>query len=236
MLRLFPFLFLVSAIAAPRLQDAGLLRQVAHNWLDERDRWAFTQQVREYDGDAVKEERIERYDPSKGYANRWQLISINGRPPTSQQWEEWNHRKNKKRHRSKPTVAENFDFADAKVVEETPETIRYELPLRSTVEWLFPINKVELIVTINKTGPALEQVQARISEPFRVALGLARVLDIDLDLQMEPPPTVDPADAKPSGTARAVVTKLGDRVEYSWSDFKRVTPHPDLGKSIEGKD
>lgn len=233
MLRFLPILFLIGTAPAPRPQDAGLLQQVASNWLDERDRWAFTQIVREYDGDALEEERLERYDPSKGYAKRWTLISIDGHPPTPAQWEQWDRRKNKKHHRSKPSVAENFDFADAKVVEETPQIVRYELPLRSTVEWLFPINKVELIVTINKTGPALEQVQARISEPFRVALGLARVLDIDLDLQMKPPPTVDPAGAKPSGTAHAVVTKLGDRVEYFWSDFKRVTPHPDLGKAVE---
>jgi hypothetical protein len=233
MLRLLPLFLLIGSTAFSRPQDAAILRQVADNWLDERDRWAFTQLVREYDGDSVKQERVERYDPSKGYANRWQLISIDGKPATPQQWEEWNHRKNKKHRRPKPSVSENFDFADAKVVKETAQTIRYELPLRSSVEWLFPINKVELLVTINKTGPALEQVQAKISEPFRVALGLARVLDIDLDLQMEPPPTVDPAGAKPSGTAHAVVTKFGDRVEYFWSNFKRVTPAPDLGKSSE---
>jgi hypothetical protein len=36
-----------------------------------------------------------------------------------------------------------------------------------------------------------------------------------------------PAAANPEGTARAVVNKLGERIEYVWSDFKRVTPHPD---------
>ena len=136
------------------------------------------------------------------------------------------HRKNKKR-KSKPSTGDALDFANAKVLEETAQSVRYELPLRSSIDWLFPVSKVELIVTVNKTGPALEQVQARINEPFRVALGLARVLDIDLDVQMAPPPTADPAEAKPSGTARAVVTKLGERVEYSWSDFKRVAAPPD---------
>src|SRR5690606_29431520 len=101
-------------------------------------------------------------------------------------------------------------------------TAVYELPLRSGVEWLFPISKVELLVTINKAGPALEQVQARIDEPFRVALGIARILDVDLDVQMAPPPQADPADARPSGTANVVVTKFGERVEYAWSDFERV--------------
>ena len=220
--------FLLLLVAAPwvRGDDTALLQQVANNWLDERDHWAFTQLVREFDGKEMKQERVERYDPSKGFAERWQLVSINGQPPTTKVLTEWRARKNKKQRRDRPGLGENFDFTKARIAEETPETIRYELPLRSSVDWLFPISKVELLITINKRGPALEQVQARISEPFRVALGLARILDIDLDVQMAPPPAADPADAKPSGTAHAVVTKFGDRVEYYWSEFKRVEIAP----------
>lgn len=221
-------LLLVSAAYA-RPEHAALLRQVGDAWLDERDRWAFTQVVREFDGDRLKEERVERYDPSQGYAARWKLVSVNGAPPGAKRAAEWAERKNKKKRKPRAELAQNFDFANAKVVEETSEIIRYELPLRSTIEWLFPISKVELLVTINKAGPALEQVQARIAEPFRVALGLARILDIDLDVQMEPPPATDPADAKPSGSAQAVVTKFGNRVEYFWSEFRRV----DVGDSFE---
>lgn len=223
-MRWFPLIFCLVVSAFARVEDAALLREVANNWLDQRDHWAFTQRVKEYDGDVVKQDRVERYDPSQGYAHRWTLLTIDGRAPTPEEWDHWNKRKNKKPRHVKPSINDNLDFVNAKVVEETAQTIRYELPLRSGVEWLFPINKVDLLVTINKQGPALEQVQARISEPFRVALGLARVLNIDLDLQMEPPPPLDPAEAKPSGTARAVVTKLGDRVEYFWSDFRHVTP------------
>jgi hypothetical protein len=229
--RLWFSLTLVLAAASADATDAPLLQQVAHNWLGERNRWAFTQLVREYegkDGKELKQERLERYDPSQRYLSRWRLISIDGRPPKPQEWADWTKRKNKKHHRGNATIADNFDFANARVAEETAQLVRYELPLRNKVEWLFPVDKVELVVTINKTGPALEEVRARISEPFRVALGLARILDIDLDLQMELPATSDPADAKPSGTARAVVTKLGGRVEYFWSDFKHVTPHPEM--------
>lgn len=221
-MRLLFILTLLTSSVIGRPEDTALLQQVANNWIDERDHWAFTQLVREFDGKKLKQERVERYDPSRGNALRWQLISVDGRAPTNEERAAWDARKNKKNRKPRPGIGENFDFTKAKVVEETPQIIRYELPLRSSVDWLFPISKVELVVTINKTGPSLEQVQARISEPFRVALGLARVLDIDLDVQMQPPPTPDPADAKPSGTARAVVTKWGDRVEYFWSDFKRV--------------
>lgn len=216
-------LLLVSAAYA-RPEHAALLQEVANAWLDERDRWAFTQVVREFDGERLKEERVESYDPSRGYAARWKLITVNGGPPGAKRAEEWAERKSRKKRKPRAELAQNFDFANAKVVEETREIIRYELPLRSTVEWLFPISKVELLVTIDKAGPALRQVQARIAEPFRVALGLARILDIDLDVQMEPPPPQNPADAKPMGSAQAVVTKFGNRVEYEWREFRRVEP------------
>lgn len=217
-------LFLLAPAALARADDATLLRQVVDAWLADRDRWAFTQVVREYEGKRIDEERVERYDPSRGYAERWQLVSIDGRAPTNAERADWTKRKNKKQRKNRKDAAENFDFANAKVLAEDAQTVRYELPLRSGVEWLFPISKVELVLTIDKTGPApaLKQVQARISEPFRVALGLARILDIELDVRMAPPPAADPAEAKPAGTVQAVVTKFGDRVEYEWSDFERV--------------
>jgi hypothetical protein len=221
-MRFFLFFLMLMATAVAREEHTAILREVANNWLSERNRWAFTQIVREFDGKELKQERREHFDPSRGYTNRWQLITINGREPTEKEAAEWSARKNKKKRNEKPGLADNFDFDTAKILEETDRTIVYELPLRSNVEWLFPISKVEFIVTINKSGPALEQVQARISEPFRVALGLARILDIDLDVQMAPPPAADPADAKPSGTAQAVVSKFGERVEYYWSEFERV--------------
>lgn len=226
MIRWLLFSLMLASTSSAREEHAALLREVADNWLSERNRWAFTQVVREFDGKELKQERRERFDPSDGYANRWRLLSIDGRKPTEKEESEWRARKNKKARKQKPGLADNFDFSSAKVLEETAETVVYELPLRSNVEWLFPISKVEFIVTINKSGPALEQVQARIQEPFRVALGLARILDIDLDVQMAPPPEPDPANAKPSGTAQAVVTKFGDRVEYYWSEFKRVEEAP----------
>lgn len=222
LMRCLALLILPACVALGAREEMSLLRQVANAWLDERDRWAFTQRVREYEGERLKEERLERYDPSRGYAHRWELIALNGKPPSPEQWQEWNRRKNRNPRKKRTEVAENLDFASARVIEETAEVVRYELPLRSNVEWLFPISKVELIVTINKTGPSLEQVQARVNEPFRVALGLARILDVDLDVQMAPPPAADPADAKPSGTGQAVVTKFGQRVEYFWSGFERV--------------
>ena len=226
-MRLVPifFLSLYLAAIAQAATDNALLVQVANRWFAERGHWAFTQRVREFQGKTLKQERVERYDPSQRWVSRWQLLSINGHKPTPREWSEWDARKNRKHRKHPKDIDSYFDFADARVLDETAGAVRYELPLRSSVEWLFPINKVDLLVTIDKHPPALQEVHARISEPVRVALGLAHVLHIDLDVQMDSPAPADPADAKPSGSGHAVVTKLGDRVEYFWSDFTRVTPH-----------
>jgi hypothetical protein len=116
-------------------------------------------------------------------------------------------------------------------VKATDKAVCYHVPLRNNSSWLFPVDKVELRVTVDKSTFAIEDVVAGIDEPFKVALGLARVLDVDFDMQMNPlaPPetSADPARARPDGTAKVVVNKLGQRIEYAWSEFKRVTPHPD---------
>ena len=62
-------------------------------------------------------------------------------------------------------------------------------------------------------------------QPIRVLLGLARITDLDIDVRIEP---ADDDSAQKSGavqtgsTARMTVSRLGNPVEFSWSDFKRV--------------
>jgi hypothetical protein len=231
LMRNFSILFLLLIpVAFVRAGTPPLLGKAVEHWLGERDNWAFTLLVREFSGGAVKEERSERYDPSKPGIARWELLAVDGKPPTEERRAEWQKRKTKKRKNPGKPIADYLAFDEATIVKATSATVSYHVPLRNNNSWLFPVEKVELQVTVNRSTLAIQDIGARIDEPFRVALGLARVLDVDFDMQMnsaenERPP--DPAEAKPDGTAKVVVNKLGERIEYAWSDFKRVTPHPD---------
>jgi hypothetical protein len=224
------FFFSLAAVAAAAA-GSPLLNRAAEKWLAEGNRWAFTVHVREGQDDRVTEERVERYDPSKPGEARWELLSVDGQPPTEQRREAWRKSKARKHRRAPKTLEEYFDFANARATGATGEAVSYLVPLKNNRGWLFPVDRVALTITVNKTNYAVEEVKAGIDEPFRVALGLARIIDVDLDMKVEPKPpegpVTGPTAARPAGLAHVVITRLGKRIEYTWSDFKRVEPSAD---------
>jgi len=240
MQRLFSLFLLLILGPGLRATVPPLLQEVASTLVDERQRWAFTQHVREFSGDKVVTDRVESFDLARGDEKRWLLLKINGRTPTAEEVEKWSQKKNKSRKRPAKDVNEYVDLEQARVREENAATISYQIPFRRAAGGLFPGEKVELTLTINKQSHALERAQVSIDESFKVALGLAQVVDIDLDLEMPnkdgagkaagaEKPSVAGRSAetgKPQGTASAVVNKFGRRFEYQWSDFKRHDSPP----------
>jgi hypothetical protein len=224
-MRSLPLWFALLCVAV-RAEVAPLLREVAGKWMDERSHWAFTQLAKETDKDGKVLERLERFDPSHGYERRWELLKLNGRTPSAREIEEWRKKKNSKKKDPKPWL-EYVDLEHAKVRDEDARTVSYDIPLKRSAGGLFPGDKVAVTLTINKESRDLERAQANIDGPFNIALGLARVVDLDLDLELLPEDQVPGQKARPGeqpkGTAIAVVNKLGKRVEYKWSEFKRIT-------------
>ena len=204
----------------------SLLQDAVENWLGERDHWAFTQRAVEYEDDG-QHERLERFDPSRPGNARWQLLQIDGKEPTPEQRQKWADKKFKRRPRKIDTpLSDFFDFDRARVLAETPQQVRFDVPLRRDKNWLFPVDKVGVRVTINKQNRALEHLSAHVREPFKVLLGVARVTggEVDVDFLHFNPSAPQPTAVQPSGVARVSVFKLGERVDFTWTDFKRVTP------------
>lgn len=202
------------------------LRQVVEGWLGDRDNWAFTQKAVEYEN-GVRYERIERFDPRKTGNARWELLQVNGKTPTPEQRRDWADRKFKRHPRNLDTpIADFFDFKSAKVLAETPELIRLEVPLNQNKLWLFPVDKVGVRVTLNKQTHALQQLSAQVREPFKVLLGVAKVNkgELNLDFINAQPAGAEKGGVQPAGTAWVSVMKLGERVDFTWSDFTRVEP------------
>jgi hypothetical protein len=228
-----------AAVAAPVLlradepRDFALLKEAIAKWEAGKQDLAFTQRGRTLTDDGqVKEERLERYDPSLPDAQRWHLIEVNGKPPTEEQRNAIELRRNRKpRKKALKPPEEMLDLPRTVVAAETAKDVTFEVPLRPAAARLFQTEKLILLITVGRESHSLERVTATLREPMRVALGLARITDVDFDI------TTDAADdRKPetkgeggkdqiSGTARVALTKLGERMEYEWWEFKRVDPY-----------
>lgn len=231
------FLFCLLGPAWAGSAPEALLERAVEDWLGERDHWAFTQRAVEFDGERPRE-RIERYDPSQAGERRWELLTVDGHSPSEAERAAWARKKFRRNPRrfEKP-LGDFFDFPRARLLEETPQVARYEIPLRSDKSWLFPIEKVRVSVTVNKQTQALEHLTANVREPFKVLLGIARVLGGDVDLSFlnfDDDAVPAPESTQPTGTARVTVTRFGERVEFTWSDFKRVPLEPGAAKPRAG--
>lgn len=226
-LTLISFLLALGAASAVAA-GSPLLSRAAEKWSAEGNHWAFTVLVREVEDGDVKEERVEHYDPSKPGPERWQLMTVDGQAPTDERRISWQKSKARKHRKAPKSLSDFFDFENATATSATAGAVSYLVPLRSNHSWLFPVDKVSLTVTVNKANYAIEEVKAGLDEPFRVALGLARIIDVDFDVKMNPSrqhgAVVGPATSQPQGNAHVVVSRLGKRIEYTWSEFKRVTP------------
>jgi hypothetical protein len=190
---------------------------------------AFTQQTRGFFSDGgVKEERIERYDPSLPDSRRWRLIEVNGLPATEEQRRKWELRKNgKPKTKVDETPSKYLDLEHATAIGESPKNVRFRIPVRPEAQRLLDVGDIEVVITVDKQSGSIAGIGAALREPIRVLLGLARITDLDVDLRITPVEAgaPDPPDEVQSGsTARVMISKMGKPVEYNWSDFKRVTP------------
>lgn len=218
---------LLAGLPVRASDEFELLREAIDKWSNEREAWAFTQQVREFKDSGTDQTRVERYDPSRAEAARWTLVSIDGRAPTEKELAAFRKRKGaKKQHRTK-APSDYVAFERVAVLATDADSIQYAVPLREDISRLIPLEQLTVIVTVDRSRRVIRHLGISLEDPMRIALGLARVTDMNFDLRFE---LVDaahadaPADVQPTGVAEASMSKFGHRAEFSWSDFERVNP------------
>lgn len=226
---LFRLLLCLGGLSAASAHAAApvLLTTALERWHVGEGEWAFTQETRTYHSDGtLKEERIERYDPSLPDSQRWQLVAINGQPPTEAQKATLDTRKNAKpRRKTDKGPADLLDLEHATLVGDSPKTARYKIAFKPDVSHFVDLDEVEVVVAVDKASGTISGVGATLREPMRVLLGLAKITNLDVDLHLA---TVDEGspheedDIQSGSTARVKISRLGRPVEYDWSDFKRV--------------
>jgi hypothetical protein len=224
--------------------STALLKEAFQNWSQGKDDLSFVQRTRFlHDDGSLKEERVERYDPSLPDERRWALLEVNGKPPTDSQREKIQDRRNKKpRKKANKPLNEYFDLDNAKVVETAKDVVRYDVAVRPETARLIAVEKLNVGVAVRKDTKTIDRITAGLDEPMRIAMGVARVTDVDLDLRFEPED--ESADknkaaektSEADGTVRVMMSKLGNRAEYTWGEFKRVSRYQGAKKTSDATD
>lgn len=205
-----------------------LLAEAIQRWTAGKGDWAFTQETRTFLADGqVKQERLERYDPSLPDSQRWRLIEVNGLPASPEERRKWETRKNgKTRKKIDEDPYEYLDLQHAVQIGETPKNVRFKVRVRPEAERLLAVEEIDVVITVDKQSGNISGVGAALREPMRVLLGLAQITDLEVDLRINPVdegPASTTDQLQPGSNARATISKLGRPVEYNWRDFKRVT-------------
>ncbi len=222
-------LIMGGAISAGLHADTPpLLARALEQWAAGREDLAFTQQTRFFfDDGQVKEERIERYDPSLPDSRRWRLMAVDGRPATIEQRVKWETKKNgKPRKQVVKAPSEYLDLEHATLMDATPQSARFEIGLRPEAARLLAVEKISVVITVDKESGSVAHIVATLRQPISVLLGLARITDLDIDVRIEPADEATPqqfGEVQVGSTARVAMSKLGYPMEYNWSNFKRVT-------------
>lgn len=204
-----------------------LLAKAFEQWSGGSEDLAFTQRTRFFfDDGRVKEERLERYDPSLPDSRRWRLIEVDGRSATAEERQRWETRKNgKPRKHVVKAPSEYLDLEKATLLDDIAGRARFEVGLRHEAARLLAVENIAVLITVDRESGRIAHVAATLRQPIRVLLGLARITGLDIDVRMESE-SENSADksgtVKTGSTARVAMSKLGNPMEYNWSDFKRV--------------
>jgi len=223
------FIAIVCGTLFPGLRAATppLLARAIEQWTAGSADLAFTQHSRSFHDDGrVKEERLERYDPSLPDSRRWRLVEVDGRPASPEQREKWEGKKNgKPRKQAIKAPGQYLELEYATQVGETAGSTSFEIRLRPEAMRLLAVEKIAIVLTVDKETGNVGRIAATLRQPIRVLLGLARVTDLDVDVRIDPAQDNSPlrsGNVQTGSTARVTMSQLGTPMEYNWSDFRRV--------------
>ncbi len=188
------------------------------------DQWAYTETSH---GLEDKRTLVTRVDPSKPWAERSVLLSIDGKAPTSAEVQRWRDDggDTTKALGDLPPLEGLIDFKDVRIFKEEDSAVVFELPIRSG-QADFSAEKFQAHFRVHKTGRALEAIVVKLRDSFRVA-GVVQVVDAGLEARfqtLDPRLAPQPVSLRAGGGVRVLLVKFSRSFESTRTDFKRVVP------------
>jgi hypothetical protein len=222
---------LFLAVAVQAAEDPLAVAERALTALDETsmDGWAFTERLIR-NGTEV----LLRHDPARPRGERWKVISVDGRPPTAKEIEEYTG------HREKGEDEERGEGEDKEqsavietdslvFIEESPTHLVYGFqpaPEGEDDDEAKAFNEhVDGVLRIAKSGPYVESIEMRSREPFSPMLSV-KIKEFSTIMTFAPvgdEGTVLPSSVVMNMKGRALLfKKINEKVETSYSEYEYI--------------
>lgn len=208
-------LLLAATVAAedrprPATPDEVALFKVAmQNGRQDTEHWAYTETATQHVSKGRQRgDTVFRFDPSKPYVDQFTPLLIEGKPPTERQLKDYRKRGERRGERvaRAAEAAKNPAFVpppatlriggsrvtpdlDHPLVarEEEEGRITFEVPVTSKRQDI-PVDKFQVLITVNRATRLPENVMLRIRESFRVKL-IAKIKEGEASMDFK---VVDP--------------------------------------------
>ena len=170
--------------------EIALFKEAMKNSAQDTEHWAYTETTHvEASKGKPKGDTITRFDPSKPYAGQFTPLQIEGKSPTEKQLKDYRKRGEKRGERvaqaaeaarnpafvARPAplriagTSVTPDLEHALIFAEQNGLLTFEVPVKSTRQDI-PVDKLQVLVTVNRQTQLLENATIRIREAFRLKL------------------------------------------------------------------
>jgi hypothetical protein len=191
-----------------RPDELALFKAAMLNGRQDTEHWAYTETATQHASKGRQRgDTIVRFDPSQPYAEQFTPLLIEGKPPTERQLKQYRKRGEKRGERvaraaqaardpafvpppARLRIGGSLvtpDLEHPLVVREEGDRISFEVPVTSQRRDI-PVEKFQVLITVNRTTVQPERVMLRIRESFRVKL-IAKVKEGEASMDFK---VVDP--------------------------------------------
>lgn len=192
-----------------RPDEVALFKAAMVNGRQDTEHWAYTETATMHASKGRERgETVVRFDPSKPYAEQFTPLLIEGKAPTERQLRQYRKRGEKRGERVARAAEASRDPAHVPppaqvrlggtsmtpdlehplVAREDADRIIFEVPVSSQRKDI-PVDKFQVLVTVNRAARQPENILLRVRESFRVKL-IAKVKEGEASMDFT---IVDPA-------------------------------------------
>ena len=130
--------------------------------------WSFTQTTV-----AAGRKMVESYDSARPEFNRWNLIAEDGKTPTIEEAARYRQKFTRhSQHNGSPRLNDQIDLASLRLIDESPERVRYEARLKPTESGDQTAAFLRAIIVWQKSFAAIESFAIENTAPFAPSFGV----------------------------------------------------------------